>query len=103
MLNRIKVSLIRLYGRIKNNMSTIFITIAGFSFPSAIGLFIFFMEDNNLSRFDQIGMIIVIVGLFVISIAAWASAIRTERIERYKEDLKYIEQIKHLEAFGVNP
>jgi hypothetical protein len=88
----------QLLGRIKNNMSTIFITIAGFCFPSALGLFIFYMEDNNLSRFDQIGMIIVILGLFIISITAWASAIRTERIERHKEDLKYIDEIKHLEA-----
>jgi cytosine/uracil/thiamine/allantoin permease len=98
MLGRIKTSLIRLYGRVKNNMSTLYITIAGFCFPSGIGLFIFFMEDNNLDRFDQIGMIIAIFLLFIVAIVCWAVAIRAEKIERYKEDLKYIEQIKHLET-----
>jgi hypothetical protein len=87
----------QLLGRIKNNMSTLFITIAGFCFPSGIGIFIFYME-SNLKGIEEIGTIILIFGLLLIAIVCWALAINVEKIERAKEDAKFIRQIQSLEA-----
>jgi uncharacterized membrane protein YwzB len=78
-------------------MSTIFITIAGFCFPSGIGIFIFYME-SNLTGIERIGTIILVFGLLFIAIVCWALAINVEKIERAKEDAKFARQIKALEV-----